>query len=100
MSDIAPANERSTDINPDPVHDAPRPPGALGLFLVFNQIALCGFGGTLPWAYRILVERRKLLTQKEFTETLALGQILFSDEASTSLNEGSVTRPQKAAGLA
>ena len=76
MSDIAPANEPGTGINPDPVHDTPRPPGALGLFLVFNQIALCGFGGTLPWAYRILVERRKLLTQKEFTETLALGQIL------------------------
>ena len=32
-----------------------RSPGPLGLFLVFNQIALCGFGGTLPWAYRILV---------------------------------------------
>lgn len=46
------------------------------LFITFSKIALSGFGGTLPWAYRVLVEREAWLTQREFAETLALGQLL------------------------
>jgi chromate transporter len=46
------------------------------LFVTFSQISLSGFGGTLPWAYRMLVERKAWLTQREFAETLALGQLL------------------------
>ena len=50
--------------------------GPLALFLAFSQLALSGFGGVLPWAHRTLVERRGWLTQREFIDTLALGQLL------------------------
>ena len=50
--------------------------GPLELFLAFNQLALSGFGGVLPWAHRTLVEKKVWLTQREFLETLALGQLL------------------------
>ena len=50
--------------------------GPLELFLAFAQLALSGFGGVLPWAHRTLVERKGWLTQREFVETLALGQLL------------------------
>jgi len=48
----------------------------LDLFLAFSQLALSGFGGVLPWAHRTLVENKGWLTQREFVETLALGQLL------------------------
>jgi chromate transporter len=48
----------------------------LTLFTTFSGIALSGFGGTLPWAHRVLVERRRWLTDREFVETLGLGQLL------------------------
>ena len=48
----------------------------LDLFLAFSQLALSGFGGVMPWAHRTLVERKAWLTQDEFVETLALGQLL------------------------
>ena len=50
--------------------------GPLELFFAFSQLALSGFGGVLPWAHRTLVERKGWLTQREFVETLALGQLL------------------------
>jgi chromate transporter len=50
--------------------------GPLELFLAFSQLALSGFGGVLPWAHRTLVERKGWLTQREFVDTLALGQLL------------------------
>lgn len=50
--------------------------GPLELFLAFSQLALSGFGGVLPWAHRTLVEKKGWLTQREFVETLALGQLL------------------------
>jgi chromate transporter len=46
------------------------------LFWLFTQTALLGFGGVLPWAYRFLVERRKVLSKLEFGELLAFAQIL------------------------
>lgn len=54
----------------------PQAIGPLTLFVTFSQIALTGFGGTLPWAHRMLVERKAWLSQREFVETLALGQLL------------------------
>ncbi|MBI1775396.1 MAG: chromate transporter [Proteobacteria bacterium] len=54
-----------------------RPHPTLGeLFLGFLSVALSGFGGTLVFARRILVERRRWLTDREFTETLSLCQFL------------------------
>ena len=58
-----------------PETDTPKV-GPLELFLAFTQLALSGFGGVLPWAHRTLVERKGWLTQREFVETLALGQLL------------------------
>jgi chromate transporter len=51
-------------------------PSLLDLFLAFLGIALIGFGGVMPWARRMLVERRKWLTPTEFAEALALAQFL------------------------
>jgi chromate transporter len=39
-------------------------------------MGLCGFGGVMPWARRILVDRRKWIDDREFAELLAIGQIL------------------------
>jgi chromate transporter len=46
------------------------------LFLGFLGIAIVAFGGVLPWARYVLVERRRWLTPDEFTDVLALGQLL------------------------
>jgi chromate transporter len=62
-----------TPVSDDPV---PRAVGPLALFLAFTEIAVSGFGGTLPWSYRVLVETRRWLTDREFMEMLALGQLL------------------------
>ena len=52
------------------------PPTPLALFVTFFTIALSGFGGTLPFARRTLVEREAWLTPEDFTETLSLCQTL------------------------
>ncbi|MFP3564462.1 chromate transporter [Paraburkholderia sp. SIMBA_030] len=46
------------------------------LFGAFFMIGLTGFDGVLPWARRMLVERRLWLTDREFTELLPLAQLL------------------------
>jgi chromate transporter len=51
-------------------------PGVASLFLAFLSVGLSGFGGVLPFARRMLVERRAWLTEAQFTETLALCQTL------------------------
>jgi chromate transporter len=48
----------------------------LQLFIAFSQMALSGFGGVLPFAYRALVERRRWLTAEEFPKLLALSQVM------------------------
>ncbi len=53
-----------------------KPPGPRALFATFFQIAVSGFGGTLPFARRMLVERRAWLSPDDFTETLSLCQSL------------------------
>lgn len=52
------------------------PPSRLELFVLFSRIAALSFGGVLPWARFVLVERRKLLSAEEFTDLLALCQLL------------------------
>jgi chromate transporter len=49
---------------------------ALTLFLTFSRITLSGFGGMPFWTRRTLVERQRWLTEREFVELLALGQLL------------------------
>ena len=46
------------------------------LFLAFSQMALMGFGGVLPFAYRALVEKRQWLADRDFSQYLAFSQML------------------------
>jgi chromate transporter len=46
------------------------------LFLGFFTVGICGFGGVLPWARRVIVERRRWMTAGEFADLLALCQFL------------------------
>jgi chromate transporter len=52
------------------------PPGLLELFLAFLAVSLSGFGGTLPWAYRMVVENRRWMSPVEFGEVFSLCQFL------------------------
>jgi chromate transporter len=57
-------------------------PGARGkisrgeLFASFLKIGLLGFGGVMPLARRVLVEERRLLTDREFAEMIGMCQVL------------------------
>jgi chromate transporter len=51
-------------------------PTVIDLFAGFFIVGVCGFGGVLPWARWVIVERRKWLTTPEFTEMLGLCQFL------------------------
>jgi chromate transporter len=51
-------------------------PTVFDLFAGFFMVGICGFGGVLPWARRMIVEQRKWLTQPEFTDMLGLCQFL------------------------
>jgi chromate transporter len=55
---------------------SPSPPSLGGLFLGFLSVGLCGFGGVLPWARRMIVERRRWMTAAEFADLLGLCQFL------------------------
>ncbi|HEY0223383.1 MAG TPA: chromate transporter [Pseudolabrys sp.] len=46
------------------------------LFRAFAVVSVSGFGGALPWARRMIVERRAWMTAEEFNETFALSQFL------------------------
>jgi len=50
--------------------------GCWALFKVFSHMAMQGFGGVLPFAYRHLVERTQWLTAAEFGELLSIAQLL------------------------
>lgn len=51
-------------------------PGLASLFGGFFGIGIVGFGGVLPWARRMVVEKRGWLTSVEFNDLLALCQFL------------------------
>lgn len=46
------------------------------LFWGFLKIGVSGFGGVMPFAHRMLVERERWLTEQQFTEALSLSQFL------------------------
>jgi chromate transporter len=46
------------------------------LFTAFLKVSLCGFSGGLVWAHRIVVERRRWITEEEFADILSLCQFL------------------------
>ncbi|MGQ4272718.1 chromate transporter [Terrihabitans sp. B22-R8] len=51
-------------------------PSLAELFLGFFGISVIGFGGVLPWARWMMVERRRWLEPREFAEMLSLCQFL------------------------
>ncbi|WP_210261065.1 chromate transporter [Enterovirga aerilata] len=51
-------------------------PSLSELFLGCARISAFAFGGVLPWARYVMVERYRWLTPDEFTDTLALAQLL------------------------
>jgi chromate transporter len=55
---------------------AQRPHSKTELFLTFATIALQGFGGVLTIIQREMVDKRRWLSTKEFTEDWAVSQIL------------------------
>ncbi len=67
----------TTNRNPQSTIDRDRDsPGPGALFVAFLTVGLSGFGGVLPFARRMLVERRRWLDETQFNETLALCQTL------------------------
>ena len=54
----------------------PGPASCGELFRAFQSMALQGFGGVLPVAQRILVERHGWMSRSEFLALLSLGQVL------------------------
>ena len=56
--------------------DGEKIPSVLEIFLAFSGIAIIGFGGVLPFARHMIVEKRRWLTGKEFAEMLAFSQFL------------------------
>lgn len=52
----------------------PSSPGEI--FRAFSLMAMLGFGGVMPWAHNVLVDRRRWLTAAEFVDLLALSQIM------------------------
>jgi chromate transporter len=61
---------------PDPAARAPSQPKLLELLSAFTQVSLVAFGGALPWSRRMIVERKRWMTNDEFNETFALSQFL------------------------
>lgn len=51
-------------------------PTRSALFLGFLSVGICGFGGVLPWARRMIVDQRGWMTPGEFTDLLSLCQFL------------------------
>lgn len=60
----------------DPMRHQPPIPGYRALFAGFLSIGVCGFGGVLPWARRMIVEQRRWLSPAEFSDLLGLCQFL------------------------
>ncbi len=51
-------------------------PSLFELFQAFVAVSLSGFGGALPWARRMMVDRRRWMTAEEFNEAFSLSQFL------------------------
>jgi chromate transporter len=59
-----------------PVPPAIERPSLSELFRAFAIVSVSGFGGTLPWARRKIVEQKRWMTAEEFNEAFALSQFL------------------------
>jgi chromate transporter len=52
------------------------PIGRATLFASFLKVGLLGFGGSLPWARRVVVDERRWLDDRAFAELIGLCQVL------------------------
>ena len=59
-----------------PAAAAAQSPSLSELFRGFAAVSLSGFGGALPWARRMIVDKRQWMTAEEFNETFSLSQFL------------------------
>jgi len=64
--------DRPPTLQPDETARIP----SQSLFLAFTRMALMGFGGVLPFAYRMLVEKLQWLQDRDFSQYLAFSQML------------------------
>jgi chromate transporter len=62
--------------SPAPRSSTTEHPSLIELFRAFAVVSISGFGGTLPWARRKIVEQKRWMTAAEFNETFALSQFL------------------------
>lgn len=59
----------------EPLSNIPHcPPTRWQLFYNFALVGLFGFGGVLPWARQMMVDRRGWVSEQAFNELLAVGQ--------------------------
>lgn len=54
----------------------PEPRSAREIFLTFARVGYSGFGGVNFWIRRIIVQEKRWITDREYLEGLAIGQIL------------------------
>jgi chromate transporter len=59
-----------------PHSPVPPAPSLREIFLGFALVSIMGFGGVLPWARRMIVERKRWMSEAEFLDLLALCQFL------------------------
>src|SRR5271156_6599211 len=76
MASLYVHNEGVTGLSDNPDQSLKPRPTSWQLFWNLALVGLCGFGGVLPWARRRLVDRRGWLSEWEFAELLALGQLM------------------------
>jgi chromate transporter len=57
-------------------HPSAHRPTLSELFFAFAGVSLSGFGGALPWARRMIVDKRQWMTAEEFNEAFSLSQFL------------------------
>jgi len=69
MSDSSPPSARPNASSPDR-------PTLAAVFRAFIGVSLSGFGGALPWARRMIVDKRGWMTTEEFNEAFSLSQFL------------------------
>lgn len=65
----------TTAMSPSDIRDAPAVT-TRALFTEFLKVGVSGFGGVLPFARRMLVEKQRWLDEREFNEVLSLSQFL------------------------
>jgi len=64
------------DPTASPAASRTAPPALSDLFRAFAAVSLSGFGGALPWARRMIVDKRQWMTAEEFNEAFSLSQFL------------------------